>query len=334
MDLASVHAKIIENYNVYSTNSIKIDPRLLGDMALYNARVLPILVKYQNELKKPTFRDFITGDIINDTGEKKKLITEFQNLVDEYSSRWPSIFFTNELSMTVMPTIVEETICRACNEKSVIEIKEYEHECTHCGCIREVAQAMFSYTDSTRINRTSKYTYERRMHFRDFMNQYQGKQQNSIPDEVYKYVESKIKTHNLLKPGKSRIEQYDRVTKSHIEIFLKEFKYAKPVEDLNIVYSVVTGKKLDDISHLEAALLQDFDTLNALYEKTFVKTKRVDRKSFLHTQYILFQLLRKHKHPCDENDFNLLKTPDRKQFHDNICSQLFAELGWNFVHVF
>ena len=35
-----------------------------------------------------------------------------------------------------------------------------------------------------------------------------------------------------------------------------------------------------------------------------------------------------------KEDFNILKTIDRKSFHDDICVGLFAELGWNFSHTF
>ena len=71
------------------------------------------------------------------------------------------------------------------------------------------------------------------------------------------------------------------------------------------------------------------------YDKKFKQQNfKIDRKSFINTQYTLFQLLRRHKHPCKEEDFNMLKTLDRKSFLDDICSQLFQELGWNFTPIF
>ena len=58
--------------------------------------------------------------------------------------------------------------------------------------------------------------------------------------------------------------------------------------------------------------------------------KKIDRKSFINVQYVLFQLLRRHKYPCKREDFNILKTLDRKAFHDDIMKELFEELNWNF----
>ena len=96
----------------------------------------------------------------------------------------------------------------------------------------------------------------------------------------------------------------------------------------------MTGKPPDDISHLEDALLNDFEVLAALYDEKFIKTKLIDRKNFINTQYVLYQLLRRHKYPCKKEDFNILKTMDRKSFHDDVCSALFRHLNWNFSALF
>jgi hypothetical protein len=110
-------------------------------------------------------------------------------------------------------------------------------------------------------------------------------------------------------------------------MFLKELEYTKHYENANLIHYNITGNKPDDIGYLEDSLLNDFDILTELYDKKF---KHLDRKNFINTQYVLFQLLLRHKHPCNKDDFNILKTVDRKTFHDEICKSLFEELGWNF----
>jgi hypothetical protein len=89
----------------------------------------------------------------------------------------------------------------------------------------------------------------------------------------------------------------------------------------------MTGKKPDDISYLEDKLLEDFDILTDLYDKKF---KNLERKNFINTQYILYQLLLRHKHPCSKEEFTILKTIDRKTFHDDITRVLFEINNWNF----
>jgi len=93
-----------------------------------------------------------------------------------------------------------------------------------------------------------------------------------------------------------------------------------------LIHYKFTGILPDDISHLEEVLMIDFDMLSKLYDKRF---KHLKRKNFINTQYVLFQLLSRHKHKCNHSDLIILKTIDRKCFHDMVCKQLFEELGWN-----
>ena len=98
-----------------------------------------------------------------------------------------------------------------------------------------------------------------------------------------------------------------------------------------LIHYHITGKKPDDISHLEHTLLSDFDLLLDTYDKYF--KHKIKRINFISTQYVLYQLLLKYKHPCRKEDFVILKTTDRKNFHDEICGELFEKLGWNFTPV-
>ena len=91
----------------------------------------------------------------------------------------------------------------------------------------------------------------------------------------------------------------------------------------------MTGKKPDDITYLEDKLLDDFDILSETYHKLFKNKSGFDRKNFINTQYVLYQLLLKYHHPCKKSDFTMLKTIDRKSFHDDVGKACFEYLGWN-----
>ena len=81
--------------------------------------------------------------------------------------------------------------------------------------------------------------------------------------------------------------------------------------------------------------MDDFETLSELYDVTYKNgDNNISRKSFISIQYVLFQLLRRHKHPCNPSDFTVLKTIDRKTFHDEVCRNLFEQLGWNHTPFF
>ena len=119
-------------------------------------------------------------------------------------------------------------------------------------------------------------------------------------------------------------------------MFLKELKYTKHYENVNLIYFTLTNKRVDDISYLEEQLIEDFKELVSLYDELHGKDKEeeLDRKNFMNVQYLLFQLLRRHNHPCKIEDFTILKTIDRKLFHDTICKNLFNKLGWKFTPTF
>ena len=111
-------------------------------------------------------------------------------------------------------------------------------------------------------------------------------------------------------------------------------EFRKYIEDSKLIHHIITGEKLPDLKDKEELVIQDFKILTKLYDDKFKFKTTTNRKNFLHTQYVLFQLLKKHKFSCKSSDFNLLKTLDRKTFHDNLCKKLFEELGWNFQPIF
>ena len=216
------------------------------------------------------------------------------------------------------------------------EIEDEKYICKVCGCQKDILGNMTSYKDINRVNITYKFTYERIVHFKDCINQYQGKQNSNIDENIYKELEKQFEVHGLLIGDKTtpREERFKNITKEHIIMFLKETGNSNNYEHVFLIYNTLTGKKNDDISHLEKVLLEDFETLSNLYDKKFRNEKKIERKSFINTQYVLYQLLRKHKHPCKKEDFNILKTLDRKSFHDDILSELFQELSWNYIPCF
>ena len=192
-----------------------------------------------------------------------------------------------------------------------------------------------SYKDIDRINITSKYTYDRRVHFNDCILQYQGKQNCTIYPIVYHDLIQQFKRLNLLigdinNPKEIR---YSNITKDHIFILLKETNHSKHYEDINLIHYKLTNIKPPDISHLKDKLMKMFDKL--IKDYNIIKIKyNIKRKSSLNVHYLLYKFLCTLKEPCKKSDFNMLKTLDRQIFHDDICKELFKEYGWTFTPFF
>ena len=282
----------------------------------YIMETVTFIEQYKDILKIPVKVSFI-GKIVKNDKEKLKII---ENYI-EVASKYVDIEF--EKSKT------QKVTCPNCSNKKEFDIIDGNtYICTKCYARQTVMKHNSSYTDIDRVNISCKYTYDRKVHFRDCINQYQGKQNSTIHQKIYDDLEIQFERHHLLNGGKETVKEirFKDITKNHVLIFLKELGYSKHYENVHLIHYNFTDIKPDDISYLEEQLLDDFDVLTDLYDKKF---KHINRKNFINTQYVLFQLLRRHRHPCKKEEFIILKTIDRKFFHDEICKDLFEELGWN-----
>lgn len=291
----------------------------------YISETIEYIEKYKKILKTPIKMNFMGKIIKDNNSEKLDIIYKYLSIASKYT---PDINFSCK---------VENFKCNNCSNTKFFDIYDNSiYICTICGSQQELLINTSSYNDSDRANISTKYTYDRKVHFRDCINQYQGKQNCNIEEKVYKDLEDQFRNHHLLIEGDniSKEEKFKNICKDHIHIFLNDLGYTKHYENVNLIHYNMTGKKPDDISHLEYKLLEDFDELTDIYDRKFKVEQKISRKNFINTQYVLYQLLNKHKHPCKKEDFNILKTVDRKAFHDDICRTLFAEKGWNFFPFF
>lgn len=180
-----------------------------------------------------------------------------------------------------------------------------------------------NFQDLSRVNINSKYKYEKHIHFRDTIKQYQAQQQKTIPEKVIDDVKKMIEAQGLI--VRSSETPYSRVSKDHIRQFLMETNNSKYYEDLQLIFSKITGKEPPNISMYEKQLYKDFDELVDAYLQL-----KLNRKNFLNSHYVLKQLLRRQKYKVPEGDLNSLKTPNRQREHDDIFQQCCEILGWNF----
>jgi hypothetical protein len=315
--------------------------------SFYLIQAIPLINEYKSLCQKQNKIYFMSSKEDQEANNKNenrkainKILKSYFNLVQIYfpkeyeNNDWDKIKTTFEFSDN--PSKNSNKIkCLNCNNDSDNFIIHDNHLiCEKCGCVSNTIHSNISYKDIDRVNITSKYTYDRRIHFRDCINQFQGKQNASIAKSVYDELIQQLVSHGIVPKNYSEMPKekaFEKVTKEHILLFLKEIKQTKHYEDVVLIHHQLTGQPTPDISHLENVLLNDFDILVDTYDKKF---KNSERKNFINTQYVLFQLLKRHRFPCKKEDFNMLKTVDRKYYHDVICSELFADIGWSFTALF
>jgi hypothetical protein len=282
----------------------------------YLANSIHLIERYKIILRVPIKMSFM-GRPAKENKVKKSLINEYLDVARKY------------IDINIDKTKSHNVTCSNCNNKKDFDIiTKNTYVCMKCFAQQTIMKHNSSYNDIDRVNISSKYMYDRKVHFRDCVKQYQGKQNCTISPKVYSDLEDQFNRHHLLQgnPDSSNDIRFKNITKNHILMFLKELGHSNHYENVHLIHYTFTGVKPDDISHLESKLLDDFDSLTELYDSKF---KHINRKNFINTQYVLYQLLLRHKHPCKKEEFIILKTIDRKLFHDEVCQHLFNHLGWN-----
>ena len=320
-----LHSKLLE----YET---KLDSINSGnEYGFYIAETYSIIDRYKTILKTPIKVSFFGAPTSNDIDEIKKEKDQLTMIFTQVAKRYIPDIVIEQDTIQESNSVVSD--CDICGSKKNI-VNDFSYVCTDCGHERESNTIALSYKDINRTNILQKGTYEERSHFRDALNQYQGKQNCKIDKKIFDDLENEFRKHRLLDNNKSGKARFARIKKDHVMLFLKELGYDKQYENANYIFSEMTGVKCPDITHLEEQLMDDFDTLVNLYTKRFKYEKGIERKSFINIQCVLFQLLLKNKHKCKKEDFNILKTIDRKTFHDEILRELFEEMGWNYTPFF
>ena len=314
-----------------------------------------LISQYKELLKETTTVSFLGSQTKKENHKLKQCIQQYKDAVKQfiykyfktYTQTLPKINIIKKdiigdiftINTIFEPATIKKQkrkiqYCKCYNPNNAIEDSSGKMICGECGLIYhdiDSDQKSCSYQDFSRVNFGSNFKYERKSHFRDTINQYQSKQNRYIPEKVYNDLNLMLENHGLKVKGETeRIKIYPNVTKDHIRMFLKETKHTKYYEDLHLIYSSITGRPKVDISKQEKQLYEDFEALLETYEKIKEQMK-LDRNNFLHSHYILRQLLLRQGIKVPESDLNLLKTHSRLRKHDEIYHRCCEALGWNFV---
>lgn len=328
-------------------NTIKILKDVIYDIQnknkynFYICETTMLIEKYKQLLLQPikiSFRNTTSKQNNETEGEKKKIIKEYVNIAKKYYPIINSYIPQKDTKNTIW--------CDCSGTKTDLfdMIEDTIYVCKLCGRQQETFGETISCKDVDRVNMSIKYSYDRKIHFRDCINQYQAKQNSTIEDHVFNDIFQECVNHEIVqKPSADyieimKIEKEKRhklcssITKNHIGMFLKELGHSKHYENVNLIHYVLTGIKPDDISYLEDKLLNDFDLLLEVYDKKF--KNKITRSNFINTHYVLYQFLRRYNHSCKKEDFVMLKTVERQNFHDDVTKECFQELNWNHYPMF
>lgn len=215
--------------------------------------------------------------------------------------------------------------CESCGSTDFrLDIEDdHIYTCYNCGVEVEMLDNTPSFKDTDRVNMSSKYLYSRRGHFIEAKKRYQGIQKTD-PKKIETAVStivSAIEEHGL------RREQghENSVTKDNVYMFLSAKDLSQHYDDINLIFSLVSGTKCTVFSpDLDTRLVEDFDLLDDALEEIKGET---DINS-LNVNFKLLCLLKRHKFPCDRSEFYMLKTKEKEDEHIEKMKEAFDKLGW------
>ena len=203
--------------------------------------------------------------------------------------------------------------------------------CPNCGIERIKIVRVPFFSDGSRYN-NSRNSYEDRANFEKVLLRFQGKQITKPEKILYEKLDeyfisrglSSSKEYHmmpLLSNGKKAGTSKELMFES-----LAAIKCSGYYDDINLICNIFFGWKLPDISHLENAIMKDYDMFQKVYESLDLE----GRKSSLNSQWKLYILLRRRNYPCKAKDFKIPRTPHILEYHKTITKKIYEILNWDY----
>jgi len=132
-------------------------------MNFYNSETADLIESYKDILETPIKVSFVGKQLENDE-TKQNIITEYMGIASKYTD--------TKLYTKFAPSVIS---CSNCDNTSDFEIKDnILYICQKCFSQQTIMKHTSSHKDIERVNIGQKYMYDRKVHFRDCINQYQG----------------------------------------------------------------------------------------------------------------------------------------------------------------
>lgn len=361
LDIMELHDVLIKKFEFEKIHKTRILSYLIGiERSKLSKPVYKIeLVKYlniiknlQNEMNKLTQEKYkneylekvhLLLEYFQIIGFKKKIITfgaAKNNKKDDLTINKQRKFviekyidiFQKYHDLNIIYPINNRTLCQVCK----FDLTKYVSDdiggivCPKCNT-EKISLIHTSIATDIKFN-NSKDGYEDRENFWKALQRFQGKQNNHIPERLYKELDEYFKSFGL--PCGEQICKLELTKKgtrgntSRSMMFkaLSETNNSVFYEDVNLICHLYWGWLLPDISADEDQIMRDYDMTQEVFKKI-----PKDRRSSLNAQYRLWQHLRirGYKYPID--DFKIVKTPDILVEHDRIMRIMCEECNLQFL---
>jgi hypothetical protein len=212
-------------------------------------------------------------------------------------------------------------ICSICGSSMINSVSEGLTICYTCGTTDKLNLSTTPEWNSfENYDFIKPFSYKRSNHFKEWINQIQGREGTNIPNDTIQLL--------LLELKKERIYNKKLITYEKIKGYLKKLKLNKYYEHIpNIIHKITGNRRLIISTELEKTLINMFDEIQQPFEKHCPKNRR-NFLSYSYTLYKFFQIL-------DMNEyliyFPLLKSREKMFEQEEIWKNICKEVGWKFI---
>ena len=256
---------------------------------------------------KLTMMNFFNVQKKTDKFNKKDLLDKYLDIVDQ-----------NHVEIVIEQNF---NFCKDCNKEMILRKQQGMFICVDCGRTYIIPVDLENHKGPNSSSETMKYSvYQRKNHFREWLNQIQAKESTDIPTEVFDMI--------LIELNKMRIYNLADLDANIIQKILKKLNLSKYYENTFHIMYRLNGLQPPTLSReMEEKLLTYFKQI----EEPFKLYKKKNRKNILRYSYILYKLCELLELddflPC----FKLLKNRNKLMEQDVIWQSICNHLNWEFI---
>ena len=237
-----------------------------------------------------------------------------KNIMNEYLSNIDDMILTEKYKD------INQDSCHICSGQMLLSDTDSEILCSSCGAskIIMIITDKVSYSDPQ--SEITYYTYKRINHFNEWLAQFQAKERNDLPAEIYMKIVDELNKNRNVSP---RDQKYNDIRE-----ILKKLKYNKYYEHIPHILSIITGKRAPILDRKNEEILR---SLFKEIQIPFMNNCPPTRKNFLSYSYVLHKFCELLEYDHLVEYFTLLKSREKLHAQDIIWEKICKDLDWEFI---